>query len=141
MDDRVAHDVCNLVVSQRIGDLAAAPLGRHESGRAQYPEVLRYEGLTRAEGLDELVHAAGAVGELLDDGQADRCGKHPQQLASFFQPGRSTRRHKLGRTHPNTLTNVHVFMAFARALPLRRVHWVACGECPYSSAVPSPPTT
>jgi len=81
--DRVAHDVRDVTVHQRVGDLAAAAAGVDQARGTQHLEVLAHERLRNAERVDELVHAQRCVGEQVDDGQADRRGDGPQEVTGL----------------------------------------------------------
>lgn len=91
----VVNDVGDMDVAQRVGDLPTAPLRLHQVAGAQYAQVLRDQGLGHAEGVDQLVDAAGPAVELADDRQTVRAGKGAQQFRRVLQGrfGRSGRSH------------------------------------------------
>lgn len=59
--DGVDHDVVDVVVGDRVDDLAAPSLAHEQVGAPQGPQVLGHQGLGRAGRLDEFVDAAGAA--------------------------------------------------------------------------------
>src|SRR6056297_1462215 len=61
--DGVDHDVVDVIVGDRIDDLAAALLASDQVGSTQDPQVLGHERLGGADRLDELMDAAGAIQE------------------------------------------------------------------------------
>src|SRR3954451_14033290 len=80
MADGVGHDVRDMIVHQRVGDLAAAARTPDHPGPAQHPQVLGDQRLGCAQFLHQLVHAALAHAQLGDDRDADRRGERAQQL-------------------------------------------------------------
>jgi len=85
--DGVKHDVGDVLVGQRVLDLAGVPPGGHDAGAAQHPQVLRHQRLADAERRDELVHGPAPGGQFPHDPQPDRRGKRPQQLAGGLERG------------------------------------------------------
>lgn len=63
MFDGVGHDVGNVRVDQRVGDLAATTLRGEEVRRSEDGKVLRNQRLCGAGGFDEIVDAARPVGD------------------------------------------------------------------------------
>jgi len=82
MGHGVGHDVSDVMVRQPVGHLAASRGADDHSSGTQDPEVLRNEGLSDAEFVDEFVDAALAGLQLGDDGHPEGVGQRPQQLGS-----------------------------------------------------------
>ena len=86
MGESVTHDVSDMVVAQRIGDLAVLPDTVNKPGMAQDPQLLRDVRLGQAGEFDELVHVPGPGGEQVHDRQANRRGKGLEQFPGRFVP-------------------------------------------------------
>jgi hypothetical protein len=78
VQDGVLGDVGDVVVGQGVDGLLASAGRRHQPGRAQHPEVLRGKGRRDVEVVYQLVHTAGALGEVQDDGQAMGGAERPE---------------------------------------------------------------
>ena len=72
MADRVGDDVGDVLVDQGVGDLSAPPRALHHPGSPQHAQVLADEWLGYAQGVHQLVYAAGAVGQLGHDRHPNR---------------------------------------------------------------------
>ena len=68
MCEGVGDDVCEVVVDQRVHDLAAVAFTAHDARVLQYAQVLADQGLAHAERADQLVHAAGVFLQCQHDG-------------------------------------------------------------------------
>jgi uncharacterized protein YciI len=77
--DRVSYDMRDVIVSQAVDDLAATSGGRDQTSALEHLQMLRHQGLGRIERADQLVNAAGRVGEQIDEGQADRRDERLEQ--------------------------------------------------------------
>lgn len=85
MDERVVHDVGDVMVREAVANFLTDSGADHEFGGAKYLEMLRHGWLRGAERLDEFVHAAVFVGrQLFDDLQPERVGERAQQLGGAF---------------------------------------------------------
>jgi hypothetical protein len=82
--DCVADDVSDVLVAQPIDDLAPATARGHQVRGTQDAQVLADERLGDAEGVDEVVDAALAVGELEQDGHAYGGSKGSEELRCFI---------------------------------------------------------
>jgi hypothetical protein len=90
----VSDDVGHVLVGQRVNGLATTALDPHQPGAAQYPQVLRYQRLAHPEARDQLVHKAGLLSQLRDDGQSRRGGQHFEQFPGSLKSSR-LRRHQI----------------------------------------------
>jgi hypothetical protein len=80
--DGVEGDVDDVVIGDRIGDLATtAPTGE-DTGLAEDPEVLGDQRLAGVEGFGEVVDAALAMLDLEHDRQPEGVSERLEQLGS-----------------------------------------------------------
>jgi Fur family ferric uptake transcriptional regulator len=79
--DGVEHDVGDVLVGQRVLDLAGSPPCGHDAAGTQYAQVLGDQRLADTECGDQLVHGPVLGGQLAHDSQPDRRGERPQQFA------------------------------------------------------------
>jgi len=116
VDDSVVRDVCDVVVSEGVGDLPAPPLAVHQAARTQHPEMLGHERLGQTECVDEVVHAAGFVPKEEHDRQPVLVAERAEQLGCGLErPARSasptrTDASCCGPWHIVRLSHAHVCM-------------------------------
>ena len=89
----VSDDVGHVLIGQRVHSLATSALDPHQPGAAQHPQVLRNQRLAHPEPRDQLMHEAGLLRQLRDNGQPSRSGQHFQQFPGGLESSR-LRRHQ-----------------------------------------------
>jgi hypothetical protein len=83
--DRVQDDMGDVVVGERVLDLAGLAAGGDDPRGAQHAEVLGDQGLAHAEGGDEFMDMLAAPGQLADYAQPDGRSQRAQELAGGLQ--------------------------------------------------------
>jgi len=84
----IGDDVGHVLVGQRVHSLATPALDPHQPGAAQHPQVLRYQRLAHPEARDQLMHEAGLLSQLSDNGKPGRSGQHLQQFPGGLESSR-----------------------------------------------------
>lgn len=80
MTDGVAHDVRDMLVGERVRDLAPAPFSGDEPRPAQDTQMLGDKWLRHLECFDQLVHTARPGAELAHNRDPQRVRQCSQQL-------------------------------------------------------------
>jgi hypothetical protein len=83
--DRVQDDMGDVVVGERVLDLAGLTAGGDDPRRAQHAKVLGDQRLAHAEGGDEFMDVLATPGQLTDYAQPDGRSQGPQELAGGLQ--------------------------------------------------------
>jgi hypothetical protein len=103
--DGVENDVRDMLVDDRVLDLARDAARRDDAVGAKHPQVLGDKRLADAECIDEFVHFLTAVGQLPHDSQAHRRGERLEEFAGRLQARRRLTAGSLGRSrHMQRLT-------------------------------------